>query len=622
MIAFSGCVNSGNSSISQNNQKKKFFIGQSIKSNDTKEIAEKELEKISEAEDNTKTVLDPEYSDVLSSQAFNLIRDERYEEAIIMFDRAVSLNPGNVIAAKGKSRAEAMLNNGDTRQITESKNQAQSLIGLQQRGNSNEAAYFLNTGSGAGEIKTDENCKLEFAGNNISKTFFPGIELYWNIPQEFRLGEIINIAGKVNNGSSSNTVSVVIGPPEDQHVFYGTVQDKMFTVPVYFNEVGEHLLTVFSGEQAKAKAKKIIVSDPTCEPSIKEKSVMPTNFRYKISDGEPIFYWDDKENNLFRIEFSQKTQKAVFFVHDETRFAPPLNAFKNFEEGAVTVRIWGAKTGKNSLDRQSMWMPGEEKEVFATGHVSRKGNKIQMIKMNEDFVIGETVEIRGETDLELEPSFIIVDRNGDDSYMDLAIAGNKFFGQFKPDKLGTHLIGIYEKDGAELFVAGIVPRGALPLIPDYFDLDNQKYKIETAKVAENMLRYVNHERSIRKKPIVDESTKLDELAQFRADDMCSNNYFLHTDYDGKTADHYKSTYGIINDITENIVEESDIRAAHEKIIRSPKYFSNIINGDYSRIGFGVCKKSKDSSNYIIVQILEKPANSSKLITTINNENSL
>ncbi len=588
--------------------KKKFFIGQAIEVEEAaKPVTDAEQEKIDEAVDSTKKVLDPEYSDVLSSQAFNLIRSKRYDEALIIFDRAIALNPSNTIAKKGRQKVEELLGGKASNREVANRADAQRLVNMDTKSKADEGTYFLDTDLEFGDIKMSEDCDLGLTNAIVDKAFFPNIELFWNIPQEYRLGEVVNISGKITGNMNPKTVSVYLGPPEKQMVYFASVQEGIFTIPVYFDEAGEFLFTIVPDEdKASAKATKIRVRDPDCEKIVDKKTDIPSNLTYKVSNGEPVFYWNDEINNLFRIEFSQKAQKVVFYVRDELRLAPPLKAFKNFSEGTAKVKIWAAKTENNALNRQTTWMSGEVRDIFVTNHVSRKGNTLAKIKITEDFVIGDTIEIRGESDEELAPEFLVIDRNGNLQQSKLSLSRNKFSGSFKPNKLGTHIVGIYNTNGNELFVSGVVPQGSLPLIPDYLDLDNPKQPIKQQKVAEDMIRYVNHERNTRKVPILKESKELNKLAQFRAEDMCSRRYFDNKNPDGSTADSYKLTYDIFGDVVEHIVEESDLRTAHEKIMRSPKYFANIVAQDFTHIGFGSCQKGDGSINSIIVQILEKP----------------
>ncbi len=608
LIFLSGCIGSSEQTISTETGKKKFFIGQAKQEEAPQApVSDKEQEKIDEAVDNDKKVLDPEYSDALSTQAFNLIRSKRYEEAVIMFDRAIALNPGNTIAKKGRQKAEELAGGKTSNRDESNRADAQRLVQVEQNSINDEGTYFLDTGSEFGDIEYSEDCELELENKTIEKTFFPGIELFWNIPTEYRKGEVVNISGKITESTPIKTVSIYVGPPENNTVSFGTVQEKIFTIPVYFDEAGEFLFTIVPDDKkASAKATKIRVRDPDCEQIVENKTDIPSNLHFKVSNGETVFYWNDEINNLFRVEFSQKNQDVVFYIRDELRLAPPLKAFENFSEGTAKVKIWAAKTDRNALNRQTMWMSGEERDIFVTDHVSRKGNSLEKIKITEDFVIGETIEIRGESDEELASHFLVIDRNGKLQETKLSISRNKFSGSFKPTRLGTHLVGIYNKSGSELFVAGVVPQGSLPLIPDYLDLDHPKQSIKHDKVAEDMIRYVNHERNIRKLPILKESEELNKLAQFRADDMCSRLYFDHENPDGNTADEYKMTYDIFGEIVENIVEESDLRYAHEKIMRSPKYLANITGEEFTHIGFGSCQKGDGSINSIVVQILEKP----------------
>lgn len=603
-ILISGCSASpGGELAAAPQQKKEFFIGQPAKQN-TRDLAKAETEEITNAaQSNGKTVLDPEYSDVLSSQAYNLLNSGKHQDAALMFEQALAMNPNNIVAEKGLKKVNDLLGKKtETQGEKTTKADAQRLVQLE-TGMTDKAAYYLD--NSATPEPEDASCVVEPIKGEIEKDAFADISLYWPLPVQFRKNEVFVISGKVTGDKSDEAVTASIGGGKEKQITEVMPKDGSFSLPLYFTDTGEYLLSMAVGDVARTRAVKITVTDPGCEPLVNAKSSLPGDLDYSIDDGQAVFAWNDKGNNLFRLEFLQRQNKVVFYVYNEKRLTPPLPAFRGFTEGAAKLKIWGAKADQNSLDRLTAWMPGQEMELFLTQHISRDRQPIASIDATENFVVGDRIDIRGESELQLDPKMWVSNRKGDFSSTLLSMIDKKFHGSFLPERLGTHVIGIYENTGLPAFIAGIVPKGSVPLVPDYFDLETPTPRIDPRRISENLFRYINHERNNSHGRLLVNDPNLEKLAQARADDACKRDYLAETDPDGRTAADLKDRFEVKGEIAVNLIEANDIRSAHEAIMRSPKGQANVIDPDMGRIGIGYCQRDPREKRYVIIEIFEK-----------------
>ncbi len=448
------------------------------------------------------------------------------------------------------------------------------------------------------------DCTGEDTGLTIEEDYYSGIQLFHPIPDTYRENEIFVISGEVTEDPPPDIVSVFYGTKEKKRLFRGVTSGKIFSIPVFFPESGEFLFSVLAGESGHADAEYIYVRKPKCEQNREKETESPINLRSEIKEGETVFYWDDPQNNLFRLEFSQDGKKVEFFVYDKKKLAPPPEAFEHFTEGLATIRIWGSKSESGALDRTSGWKQGEEQKIFLGKRISRGENLIFDVSLTDQFEIGEKIIFSGTSDMPVSSTALIIDPDENILDSSLQISGDKFSGEFTPKILGSHMVEINRTDGITLFVGQSVPKGTLPLLPDFFDLDS-KITDDTFtddKIPETLLRYTNKERVVRQLSKVETDESLMSLAQYRADDMCDRGYFAHRDPDGKYAGDYRVLHNVQTYVSENIVKDMNMRRAFERLMRSPAHRGNIINSMHTRVGFGYCRSSEDPLVVNIVQI--------------------
>lgn len=458
------------------------------------------------------------------------------------------------------------------------------------------------------EIESSSDCMIPIVEDEIDKFFYDNIELFKPLPKQFRVGETYMVSGGVKQNFPATKALAYFGPkddPDGQVTFVADVKDSIFHIPVYFSKQGEYLFSVLPGEKGLAKAAKIEVIDPPCEPAITSKSKAPDSLQDTVKNGNPVLTWNGTRGSLYRIDFRQGELAKSLYVNDATEMTLPLAEFKDFTEGNIRILLWGALAGENSLDRQSDWAFGGEKTYKAVRHVSRLDNILTDVTMTEKFEPKGVISIYGTATQPLSNKLVIIPPDEKIFEVDFEIKNKDFSGHFTADQDGPYLVEINQNDALSLFTGGSVPNGSLAILPDYFDLSPARDKtleLDAAEASTEMLRYLNRERTTRKLGLLKLDSSLSNLAKYRADDMCKRNYFGHVDPDGKNAGDYLDTYNVKVDIGENIVSSSDMRSSHEVLMRSPAHRELIIDPKFVSVGFGFCLETEQEGNIITVQI--------------------
>lgn len=448
------------------------------------------------------------------------------------------------------------------------------------------------------------NCPPPDPGKNLGKDTFAGIHLLHELPTVFRSGEVYVLAGETLEDTAPTRVTAYYGDGEQKHYFSKIPTGSVFRIPVYFDTAGTFDFSVFSGLAGTSKSFSITVISPVCDAQLATTTSGPKNLRPGVTAGQPVLAWDDAENNLFRIEIRQDAHVALFFTTNDTSLELPLFPFQDFSEGLVTVRIWGAKSDGGALARTSGWAYGGERKAYAVGHVSGDGNKLTDITITDEFELGKSITIRGTTDSPLDPKAVVIQPDNSIIDLPLTLEGNTFSATLTPNQNGKYIFEINNNAGLSLFVGTSVPRGMIPLLPDYFDIKNgvTEVGLDTGQMPPIMLNSVNREREIRKLAALILDENLSNLARFRAQDMCDNKYISHTDPKGKTAEDYRALYNVQTVIGENIVKDTGVLAAHASLMRSPDHRKLIISNAYSRIGLGFCYDDEDPRRLTVVEI--------------------
>ncbi len=449
-----------------------------------------------------------------------------------------------------------------------------------------------------------QNCAPAIDNIQIADTVFDGVKLLGNVPGEFRKNEVFLLRGEFLTDPAPNRIVAMIKSSGYERTFHGTVNGKIFTIPLELNQNGTFTLSLFPGDTRSSNAAEIKVLEMKCDPNVNAETGGATNLRARVQNGDTILYWDDGQNDLFRIEIEQGRKKVTFYVRDQTTLTPPPRALDSFSSGQATVKIWSAKTNSgNVFDRQTAWAYGGEIDLFLVDRVSRHQNRLQNVSLTDQYKIGQRITLSGNSSNPLNPQVYIIDPDEEIITQQMEIKSNgDFLLHFTPQKAGAYLFEINQDDALALFVGSSVLEGTVPLLPDYFDMDEVEGKTASNELPDTMLKLINQERLIRKSNTLKLDGDLSSLAQFRADDMCNQNYFSHVDPEGKKAADYRVIHNVQTAIGENIAKDSSLRAAHESLMRSPAHRKLIIDESFTRVGLGFCTDPNNSDAYVIVQI--------------------
>jgi uncharacterized YkwD family protein len=120
------------------------------------------------------------------------------------------------------------------------------------------------------------------------------------------------------------------------------------------------------------------------------------------------------------------------------------------------------------------------------------------------------------------------------------------------------------------------------------------------KISERaMLNLVNKERAAAgRKPLVMDP-KLTRLAEMKAQDMITNNYFGHTSPTyGTPFDMMKKNGVSYTRAGENLAGGPNVKNAHTNLMNSPKHRANILSPRFKKIGIGVVKGGPYGKIYV------------------------
>ncbi len=544
---------------------------------------------------------DERYAKLLAERAAQLALSGKLEEANGLFDKVQELDPSGAMFAYGtgvimESIGGGSAGTGDAQDLW-----ANLLLALETQ-TDDEVSQPQS-------IESDAQCEVELLEGEIAKDYYDDAVLTAPMPTQFRVDEIYLVSGLAKVDPLPDKAMVFFSPkddPDTQHTFVGEVKNGLFHIPVHFAEAGVYHISVYPGLSGAAKAAEVTVSDPPCEPKFGIETGTTDGLRHEINKGKTTFHWNVGNNNLFRISFRQNNIAKNYFIYDKDSVMIPLEEFIDFEAGEFSVSLWAATAGINSLNRQTDWIFAGEETYTAAQHVSRRDNRIDDVHLTEEFEVGGTISAYGSSLEPMSADMVVIPPN--EQIFDLAmdIDENDFSANFTAEQDGVYLVEINRDDKLSLFVGGTVPTGSLPIIPDYFDLREanqaKKPELDDTKMSEELLRYLNRERTARQLTLLELDTKLTNLATTRADDMCERDYFGHVTPDGKTAGDFMEEFAITGKIGENLSESGTVRGAHESLMRSPAHRELIISSDFDAVGFGFCWERDEPERLTTVQI--------------------
>lgn len=455
----------------------------------------------------------------------------------------------------------------------------------------------------------------------IDKDFFENISLESGIPNVMYKNEIYFINGTFKNGLEEDETFAFLsnsdsGSTKYSH-FFGTVEDGKFSIPMVFREPGKFNLGIVPGLAGESKIAEITVLDGIPKEGEIPNDDTPKSINMSFKDDKTSLTWKSDQNNIFRIYFIQDQTIHSYIVRGKKTLDAFYKDFKFFNEGNLKIRVYGAKA--NSIypaKLDSKWIAGLDKTFSITKHNFRLSyddsivystipeilSDIQKIyvsgTVNEPiFANGAIITPSGKTEtFEIQSDSPLTTYYGND----VIEKGSKFSFVYEPTQTGTYILEINDLGGSAVLNIPIYIGHEIPLVPDFFDLQDPMERTSSLNIEEarkELLNYINIERQNHGLSPVSIVSQLDTLAQKHTDDMVERIFFAHINPDGETPNDRRINLSIYTDVGENLAIAPTVYFAHEALMRSAIHRKNILTSYWDTVGIGI---TKDGDGYLVI----------------------
>ena len=256
----------------------------------------------------------------------------------------------------------------------------------------------------------------------------------------------------------------------------------------------------------------------------------------------------------------------------------------------------------------SDFITSETKTFLATEHTFSEVNNQEITANPPDIMtnIG-TISFSGKTKTDTDLQAYVIKPDGFVDSFDLITqsprgnyfgkttirADGEFTFSYTPKTKGRYILEISDKGGLPILNHATYIGKSIPLIPDFFDLNDRELSsgiFDLDALRQNLLNYTNQARKKHGVPPVVSTNELNKLAQEHSKDMADNNYFSHNNKQGQSPDDRRIAIGIKTPTSENIAKDISVAFAHNGLMRSASHRSNILQEDWTTVGLGLAKK--------------------------------
>ncbi|MEK7528482.1 MAG: S-layer homology domain-containing protein, partial [Patescibacteria group bacterium] len=450
----------------------------------------------------------------------------------------------------------------------------------------------------------------------VRGSVFEKISLSGDFPNTFYKNEVYYFQGEILTDGYSDIFAFIIDSAQKTTTYTGTVTDRHFSIPVVFHTPGNYELGIIPGKSGSSKVVNISVLDQ--EPQTPDSSVsqgtQATNLDAKFEDGKSTFSWTPGgATAASRLVFTQGNSKVSYmFRQQRSSFEIPFADFKDFSIGPIQWYV------ENATITQSMpllvfgtaWKKSDIKNTTALEHSYRviEKNKINVTSLDESPSSTHTLRLQAKLlartaadavitypDGSVKKTAIISGNSGD-------IAANTSINfVYQLSQSGRYIFEINEPTGSAMLNVPIYGESGIPLVPDYFDLNNPSLDSTSAfnisSKRTELFNLINNARRAHGLQAISIDTAINEVAQAHSEDMIARNFFAHVNPDGKSPEDRRKEADITTSVQENLAKAATIRYSHEGLMRSPIHRANILDPRWTRVGLGVARSEQ---GYIFV----------------------
>lgn len=436
----------------------------------------------------------------------------------------------------------------------------------------------------------------------IDVHFFSTVQLDEPLPKKFYVGEVYILNGTVRSGTTDSvfafTCPISSGCSSTRNFARDTKGDR-FSIPVYFDTPGSFNLGIIPGHSGESRLADITVVSGEPATSSNTNAPAATNVAVKYSKGDTTFSWNpngfnpesaDATPHLSRLVVFQNNHRVDFlFRQKTTSFSPESIYFKGFMPGEANWMIMqdGTRSTIQTISLVTLHFYKNEKNALSIESFSDYISTVQ----------GAMIRFNGVAKTTIAKTIAVTLPNGTvkeyvQGEKDFA-AGSRLSFSIPVHEAGTYIFEINDTLGAAALNAPVYVGNGIPLLPDYFALNEQKLSLSPLgtlnDVRINMLNLINRDRMANGLSPIALDTALNTLAQNHTQNMLDQNFFGHVNPQGKSPDDRRRSAGIQTPIRENLGKSTSIEHVEQGLMRSPIHRDALLDPRMKKVGIGVLK---------------------------------
>lgn len=455
----------------------------------------------------------------------------------------------------------------------------------------------------------------------IDNDYFDNIQLSNPIPNTFYKNEVYILSGQISETTETETVFAFLAEDlngdSDYTHFIGELSGSNFEIPIVFRQAGDFQLGIIPDKSGQSKLTTIHVLDGIPKGGNEPNDDIPDNLDIKFENDSTTISWNSNDNDVYRVYFIQEDEFHSYFVRNAESLEVFYSDFWKFEEGEIKWRVLGAKAESTSpISISSSWAESQNHTFEGITHHFKliDENYITHSEFPEIMASPQTVSFTGTTYTPIFTEAAVIKPDGMIDYFTLEsketttnnynneiIPENaSFSASYTPEIKGTHILEINNLGGAAIMNIPIYIGSEIPIIPDFFDLQDpfettENLNLEQARLE--LLNYINVERINHGLKSVEINEELNILAQNHTDDMHARYFFSHVNPDGETPNDRRLDLGIPTKVGENLAHSPSLYFAHNALMRSAIHRENILNDNWDTVGLGI---TLDDNDYLLV----------------------
>ncbi len=422
-------------------------------------------------------------------------------------------------------------------------------------------------------------------GPVVASDFFDNIELPENFDNTWHKSYMKKVTGKVTNGATKVFVAfeAADGSLTKSEV---VVVNGSFEADVLVPDANSSKFTIYPNGSNTAKLLPITISDLSLIADRLEELNLDFGF-----DGRPYVNVTGNVPGAFELRFIANKTVSIK-LKSAGKYYVSSAWFEGFDEGEMDVELISnlgvAKTLK--LD-------------VVENHYSDI-NEATNIDLPYTYTQGQNLQLTGTTSATLSDDLFVIMPNGLVEKVNdgVSINGANFSVNYSLADSGVYFIEINNESGFAEVNHPIYIEGLWPVIPD-FRASNSFQAISNFNLQQTIDESLTLVNAYRTKygldPVTIDAT-LNQLAQYHSDNMVNNDFVGHVDHNSEGPNDRRTRFNITSFVGENLTYNNfgGVLAANQLLMRSAIHRKNILNPDWTSVGFGATLDADNALHYV------------------------